>query len=369
MPTTDEQPFEMSKIVARSRVILSVVAMLAVYVDPAPPELLPRLGLGGGWFTMDARVFAAMVVYLCVGVALDYALRRRHGNPSALAVAGSCADVVFAAGIAAVTEGISSPFYAFFVFAVAASGIQFGFRWGMGVVAVSVGLYLSLILVSREGVTFYIMRPVYLAIVGYLIAYLGQRRLDLQARVNALEQDAQRTQVARALHDGCLQTLAAVGLRLEACRVLGGTGHHDRMLAEIDALQVALAAEHDTLRSYVRDLARVPAGDSDGRVTESPPQLSVTAELTASPLVVDEVLQIVREAVANVRRHSGARAASVAARSENGHVLLAVDDDGVGLGENALPWSIASRVDAAGGSLRIESSAPGTHLRISLPGT
>ena len=77
----------------------------------------------------------------------------------------------------------------------------------------------------------------------------------------------------------------------------------------------------------------------------------------------------VREAVANVRRHSGARAASVAARSENGHVLLAVDDDGVGLGENALPWSIASRVDAAGGSLRIESSEPGTHLRISLPGT
>src|SRR5207249_230347 len=82
-------------------------------------------------------------------------------------------------------------------FAVIAAGARGGFRFGIGVTSVSIWLYLSLILVSATGPTqlhTYIMGPAYLAIVGYLVAYLGRLRLNLESKLAALERAKERNE-------------------------------------------------------------------------------------------------------------------------------------------------------------------------------
>src|SRR5207245_332758 len=113
-------------------------------------------------------------------------------------------------------------------FAVLAAGFRGGLRRALTVTGASVALYLCLILVSRpEGLKFYLMRPAYLAITGYLVGYLGEQRMVLESRVRELEAASQRERIARSLHDGYMQALAGVNLRLETSRGLMRPGHED----------------------------------------------------------------------------------------------------------------------------------------------
>jgi signal transduction histidine kinase len=75
---------------------------------------------------------------------------------------------------------------------------------------------------------------------------------------------------------------------------------------------------------------------------------------------------VASEALANVVKHSGATKARIRATHANGTLVVEVEDDGVG-GAASRNGSglrgLADRVEAQGGSLRIES-APGSGTRI-----
>src|SRR5262249_62175116 len=130
---------------------------------------------------------------------------------SRVAAITTWADVLFGCAIVICTEGTSSPFWAFFVFAVLAAGIHGGMRRSLAVTTVSVASYLSLVMIAWPGETnVYSMRPVYLAIVGYLSAYLGQTRLNLEAEVHQLETVKDLNRSAHALHDRPIQTRGGV---------------------------------------------------------------------------------------------------------------------------------------------------------------
>jgi signal transduction histidine kinase len=359
----------MEKTIARCRVLLSIVAVVAIYLDPTGPTMLPGLNLRGGSFAIDPRALAVLLAHLLFSVVVYGALTRGVVAAETIGAITTWADVLFAGAIAAFTEGASSPFYAFFVFAVMASGFRAGARHSAAVIVVAVTIYLGLVLVSGQDhvESFYLMRPVYLAIVGYLIAHLGHQRIELEATVRRLEAREERNLIAASLHDGSLQTLVAVGLRLEGCRELLREGRHAEALGDLSRLQEEVTREHEGLRSYVRGLARVGSADSGNGVGHDP-SVSIDARFSGSPALVEDVLQIAREALANVRRHASASAATISVRAVDERVLLAVDDDGVGFAVGAqAPWSIGARVRAAGGDLRIEATSPGGHLRIAFP--
>jgi signal transduction histidine kinase len=360
----------MENAIARSRVLLSVVALIAIYLDPTRPSMLPALELSGGPFTIDPRALAVLLGHLTLSVAIYVTLVRGAVAEKTVGDITTWTDVLFAGAIAAFTEGVSSPFYVFFVFAVMASGFRSGPRRVGVVIVVAIGLYLSLVLISgSEHVeNFYVMRPVYLAVIGYLIAYLGQERFGLEAAVRRLEAGAERSRIASTLHDGSLQTLVAVGLRLDGCRELLLEGRHSEALDDLSDLQLDVVREYEGLRSYVRSLAE--AGPATSVSATGDPSVSIEARFSGPSRLVDDVLQIAREALANVKRHASARAAAISVSAEDGRVLVAVDDDGVGFPSGSpAPWSIARRVSAAGGDLRIETATPGAHLRIVLPRT
>jgi signal transduction histidine kinase len=361
------QSMDMEVTIASCRVVLSVCAIVGVYLDPMPPELLPGLGLGGGGLSIDPLAASAMGAHLLTSLVVWGLVRRRRDLIPRIAAITTWTDVLFAAAIAGVTEGTSSPFYAFFVFAVTATGMRGGTRRAAAVIVVAIALYLSLILVSSDRTAFFVMRPAYLGIVGYLIARLGKRRVDLEGEVLQLEAEAERSRIAAALHDGSLQALVGVQLRLGGCRTLVHAGRHDDAVAELRELEQAITREHDDLRRYVRDLARVgPGAPSVGDGLE--PHVSVRADFGGPAPLVDEVLSILREALANVRRHARAHEAGITVSGRGEAVTVRVDDDGIGIPPGIdPPWSIASRVRAIGGGLQLETAAPGAHLRITLP--
>lgn len=360
---------EMGAKLARCRLILSLVAIIAVYVDPTEPTLLPWLHLIGGRFNIDPYALTVMSAHLLYSLALYYRLPHRVIPRPRLALITTWTDVLFGALIVVFTEGTSSPFWPFFVFAVLAASADGGFRRSMAVTTVSVGLYLSLILVAWHGETnFYLMRPVHLALVGYVTAYLGQQRLTLEAEVHRLEAAKERGRIARALHDGCVQTLGGINLTLESCKQLVRSGRTTEATEALTALQTSINHEHDELRAYVRELAEVEPTPAP-RENDSDTRFIVSADFAGSYALVDQVLQIVREAVTNVKRHAQARSAVISIRAADSQVAIAIDDDGIGFAHgDQIPWSMASRVTDAGGIIRVaHDDRPGAHLRLALP--
>jgi len=269
------------------------------------------------------------------------------------------------------TEGPTSPGQIFFAFAIMSVGCRSGFRATLFVTAYGVLLYASLIVTSPPAERWaYVMRPVYLAIIGYLFSFLGEQRLTFEARLRKLEAIAQRQTIARSLHDGFLQALATVNLRLKTgCELLQG-GRAAEALSELRGLESGLALEYDDIRAYVRKLADVDATEpNDSRNSGSDPQFRVEAQVVASASVIEQILQIMLEALRNTRRHALAEAAAIRASNGQGTVRILIDDNGVGFSKTAAaPWSIASRVAQFGGRLEIaRDDRRGAHLEIELP--
>lgn len=227
--------------IARCRLILSVAAFVAVYVDPTEPLLSRWIPLTAGPFVMDPWLWVIMGAHLAYSLVVYVALWRERLSPQRVAPQTMWADVLFGVAIAALTEGVTSPFYVFFAFAVVVVGLRAGLRPAMLVTGVSVGLYgfyLSLILISPgRAANLYIMRPVYLAITGYLVGYLGQQRLELQEEIRRRDAAAQRHRIGRDLHDGFIQSLAGINLKIEACRRLLRSNSVGEALTDLTELQ------------------------------------------------------------------------------------------------------------------------------------
>ena len=357
--------------VATCRLMLGIIAIVAVYADPTEPGFLPGLKLGGGGFAIDPYALAVLSAHLGYSLVVYWVAHREGVSPSRLVTFTTCLDVLFGVLIIVFTEGTSSPFWPFVVFAVIAAGIDGGFRRSIIVTTVSVASYLSLVLIAWHGdMNMFIMRPVYLATVGYLTAYLGQQRMNLEATVHRLEGVKERNRIARALHDGCVQTLGGINLTLETTRELVHRDARPQALATLVQLQASINREHDELRAYIRELAEVESepgkARNEGACTA---QFVVNADLSGSVALVEQVLQIVREAVTNVKRHANARSAWVSVRAADSEVLIRIDDDGRGFSNGAqVPWSISSLVNDAAGTVRVpEDHRPGAHLEIVLP--
>jgi signal transduction histidine kinase len=185
--------------IARGRIVLSLLAMLSLYIDPST---------AGGLFHLSRLALITLLCHLAYSVGIYLTLRRRPTGID-LSTVTTVLDLFFATAVAFLTEGQTSPSYVFFVFAIIAAGIRPGpgLLSTIAVTICSVALYL-LVIVLSDGITnFYVMRAVYLAIAGYLIGFVGQQRAAFEAHVRELETRAERHSIARSLHDGYVQAL------------------------------------------------------------------------------------------------------------------------------------------------------------------
>jgi signal transduction histidine kinase len=346
--------------IARTRIFVSVVGLLSIYVDPTIGEA----------FSLEVPMLVVLALHLAYGIGA-YVYVWRVPASARYTLSTAVLDVLFATVISVLTEGPTSPGQIFFAFAIIAVGCRAGFRATLFVTAYGVLLYAPLIVMSSPAQRWaYVMRPVYLGIMGYLFSFLGDQRLGFEAALRRLETTAQRHTIARSLHDGYLQALASVNLRLKTCRELLQGGRSAEALAELSALESGVGREYDDIRAYVRalgDADEVPA--EAARAADGVTRFEIEARFAGDAATVEESLQIMLEGMRNTRKHGNAASASIRARAVDGALRITIDDDGIGFERaDAPPWSIASRVAQSGGRLEIARHLrPGAHLEIELP--
>ena len=205
--------------------------------------------------------------------------------------------------------------------------------------------------------------------------------------------DSERQRIAGDFHDGPLQTFIAMQVRLEILGTLlrrdPASGMQD--LKELQELSKTIVSD---IRSFLRSMRPADVDSSDlvssvRRILEyfqkdtSIPARFVCSEtsIRVAPENSREILQILREALNNVQKHSKATRVVVSLEYTGKGVDLAVDDDGAGfsfsgsfnLDELDLlrlgPASIKRRVRSLGGELSIESRpGHGAGLKIRIPG-
>jgi signal transduction histidine kinase len=238
--------------------------------------------------------------------------------------------------------------------------------------------------------------------------YLSRRLLESAAM-------EERIRLARDLHDGVLQSLTGIGLRVAAirgrlqespARFRPIRGSHETREARREAataledLQQLITFEQRDLRFFIQELRPSPHPPGPPgeppvlafRVTELLHRIELEwglraelrAERLGEPPIPDplarEIYQMIREALVNAARHGRATSVRVEInRPEPGRLTLAVADDGHGFPYHGVfshaelisgkmgPRNLLERVSSLGGTLSLSSAPAGSRLDISLP--
>jgi signal transduction histidine kinase len=190
--------------------------------------------------------------------------------------------------------------------------------------------------------------------------------------------EAERRRIERDLHDGAQQRLVALAMTLGLARLDAPPGGplaeqlaraHEEAGAALAELRELIHGIHPkVLADYGLEAAVADAAD------RSPVPVDVAFDPAALrfPQAVEAAAYfVVREALANVARHSGARRAWITGEHGAGRLVVEVRDDGRG-GADPLRGTgltgLADRVSALDGRLTMTSPPGGpTLLRVEIP--
>ena len=168
---TDDQIF------SRIRVILAFAALLAIYINPTPPERSRVL------------IYTILILFNFYAVIL-YFLKPRITFLN-LGRYSRWPDIFWCVILLAASGGTDSIFVFLFILPILGSSFRFGYEEGLRVTLISVLLvsvigFFSLPHVGTSDSDFW-MRIVFLAIFGYIFAYLGGTELTSKSRLELLK--------------------------------------------------------------------------------------------------------------------------------------------------------------------------------------
>jgi signal transduction histidine kinase len=219
-----------------------------------------------------------------------------------------------------------------------------------------------------------------------LITQLESTRAELAAAHHEAGVLAERHRLAGEIHDTLAQGFASIVTLLQASLRAGGPRTEDvrrhlemalstarENLAVARTLISALSPaelESGTLAEALRRVADATAAAAD---------IEVTAEATGTarrlPMGTEVVLlRVCQEALANVRKHAGARQVSVRLCYADGVVRLTVSDDGGGFDIDLVNGGyglhgMRERVRQVGGTIQVRSAVgAGTEISVEVPG-
>jgi signal transduction histidine kinase len=221
------------------------------------------------------------------------------------------------------------------------------------------------------------------------VASLAAERRALSWRMLRMQEDLQ-TEFARELHDEFGQILTAVGmmlgrLRKRAERALeaGQPGADETTVRDLAEIQDIAQRTLERIRTKSRMLHPVILDDFGLQqavawyVGEFSRQHGIQTTFVPSgslaglpPDVSTHLYRIVQESLTNVSRHASASRATVRLSQTDGHLELAIEDDGKGLpgvaGPRGLPvpagigmTGMRERAELMGGSFRLGTAALG----------
>jgi len=214
-----------------------------------------------------------------------------------------------------------------------------------------------------------------------------QRRAQAQIveQRAALAALAERDRLARELHDGLGQVLGYVKLQARTARRTLEQDDHVQVNAELSRIEAAAQEAHAEIRDFLLGVEgdRLAAQGFHASLLEYVQRYERTYDMMTEvrwpselhdsdvdPEAQAQLLRIIQEAISNVRRHAGTRAATLSLTVDGTGLCILIHDDGRGfdpvnasaggddmVGHYGLRF-MRERAEEIGGSLEV-ASAPG----------
>ncbi len=170
-----------NRMVGAMRLALAASALLIIYIDPSEPDRLVPLTYG------------ALILYTLYSAAILYFTVRSSGFSSSVPYWSHWVDVVWYLLLVALSSGTSSIFFFFFFFSILVTSFRWGFRSGLSVTLVAAFTFTIVgYFTAPPGSDFelnrFLLRPIYLCVFGYMMAYLGGYELMLKSRLALLKE-------------------------------------------------------------------------------------------------------------------------------------------------------------------------------------
>jgi len=177
-----------------------------------------------------------------------------------------------------------------------------------------------------------------------MVAQISRYQAGLRQYVAAItySQEEERRRIARDLHDDTVQSLIAIGQRLELARDMIGD-HPQEAVEQLRDLRKMITSTIDSVRQFSRDL-RPTALEDLGLVAalqflvndlnqKDKLEVALTIEGSADGLPPEmevAIYRIVQEALTNIRKHARASLVQIRAQFLPKQVVVTVRDNGVG---------------------------------------
>jgi len=254
----------------------------------------------------------------------------------------------------------------FFVYAAAFAGFTGPPRLSAAVIALIAAVLAGEAWLLGLSPAFWIPGLIFTVVIGGVNSHFGEAartRAKLQRaeeEIERLAQLAERERIARDLHDLLGHTLSLITLKSELAGKLVAKDP-ERAVAEIRAVErisrAAMAEVRQTVAGYrtigfEAELANAKLATSAAGIALH----CATAEVALAPEESRVLSQVLREAVTNIVRHSGATKCSVALERDSKELRLIISDNGCGLAEASEGHGIGGmrqRLESAGGRLQL----------------
>lgn len=374
--------------VAWLRVAFAALAVLVIQLNPERVARFPVLS------------FFSLTSFLVYSLAILYFGRQNKFRSSFLDILTNSLDVVWIAVIVFSTGGTRTPFFFYYSFPVITASIRWGLKGSLPVAFVGVVLYgivrLTLAAEAMDspmGIDTLVMRSMYLVVLACIFGYVSefekrqnQRLLALSKTVGQAAALDERQRITFELHDGILQTLATLILRLEACGKRLPDSQRE-LANELRSLEELTRDSMKEIRHFLAGRATKPlmAGTllekirQDARFLHDGMGLDVIVEtepeeLELPPDIEREIYYVLREALTNVTRHSHASKVDIQLKRKNDRLEGSFSDNGVGFrlegrtGTGLGLTGMEQRMKQIGGEFFVKSSpGMGTKLAFLVP--
>ena len=211
----------------------------------------------------------------------------------------------------------------------------------------------------------------------------------LHQQVANLAVAQERLRIAHEMHDGIAQVLGYVNTKVQAAHEYLRRGKSEEASVQLRELAVSAREAYADVREAIVDLRTLPGPqqsfievmrdyiDHWKEQSGINAQLTIDGDITLDPGAELQLVRIIQESLANVRKHSRATAVTVDVRRQGGQLVVTISDDGVGFNPAARAKSefprfgistMQERAATIGGELQIDSTpGQGTTIRLQVP--
>jgi signal transduction histidine kinase len=383
----DDWLLHRERAVAWLRVGFAALAVIVIQLNPERVARFPLLS------------FFSLSSFLLYSLAVLYLAKKNRLTAPPIDVLTNSLDVVWIAVIVFSTGGTRTPFFFYYSFPVITASLRWGLKGSLPVAVVGVIVYgvvrLTLTAESMDspiGIDTLLVRSLYLLLLAGIFGYVSEFERRQNHQLHALSKTAgevatlqERRRIMFELHDGILQSLATLILRLEGCRTRIPDSQKD-FIDEMRSLEDLTRASMREIRQFLAGQTTKPliAGTLVEKLREEARFLrdgmgldvileSEPEDLDLSAETEREVYYVLREALTNVIRHSHASKVDIQLSQRNGQLAGSLIDNGVGFNVVrqdtglGLP-AMEQRVKKIGGELFVSSSpGSGTKIVFSVP--